>query len=129
MIIKINGLPTACEGFTDMNKCKQLLQYCNPDDAQVKCVENIFKEATINTVREFPQDAYNFAYNTFHKIMPIGNRELHKLVDTTVQNGWGGKGVWQVFPDGSPTQTAIQNFVHPVVECAGFILSGVLGIQ
>lgn len=121
MRLLINGLPTACEGFTDINKCKQLLQYCNPDDAQATCVGNIFKQATINTVREFPVDAYNFAYNTFHKIMPVGNHEFHKLVDTTVQNGWGGEIGWQVFP-GSPT-------FQPVVECVGFILSGVLGIQ
>lgn len=76
MLIRL--IPRACDGLTDKSKCKELLEYCNPNDSTDVCTVKMIGKAFLNGGQYV--DAAKGFHHIVNKVFVGGGEDIVKVV-------------------------------------------------
>lgn len=121
MIIRIQ--PRVCDGLIDREKCKVILQYCNPNDTHETCTVKMLTHATFNgeNLTDFAnlsESAYNLGTST---IDFFRSTAYHVYDGVTT-----GTTIWYNNVEGTPAKIVIGG-TKIALEIIGMGVSSLLG--
>jgi hypothetical protein len=125
MIIRL--IPRACDGLTDKSKCKELLEYCNPNDSTDMCTVKMLGHAITNP--ENLNDAANAAVHATKGAFHAGASTIDYVNQSAIdyaQNIADRTAEWHSHVSGVPAKVVVEG-VRIGFEVIGMGISALIG--